>query len=692
MANIANLATVLNRLGRYHEAATLHREALDLRREVLGPQHPDTLNSMHNLAFALHSQGQHAEAEPLSREVVEQTRKMLGPKHPDTLSSMNNLVLVLQSLGQHGEADPLSRELSTTAQEILGINHPTTLLFQLNLIVNFAAQGQIAAAVEQSRLMEPQVLALLSRELYTTEASATRRNLVTSTSDYQNMVLTLALTPGAGARAVELAALTLLRFKGVAVEEEAWLARLARRSPDPRVRAAAAATAALRASLARLVQSGENGAEGPNSQAITTLLAKLDVHEKELNQLLGRELERRLQVNNASLEDLQASLPSGAALLDLRQYRPVDFATGSQGNRRWVGVLITGSSDSQVRDLGSVAETAALVDAMRSGVASAETTSTLGRLLLGPFEDRLSNLDRLYVAPDGDLYLLPFVLLRDTQGRRLLDGLDVRILQSGRDLMRSPSDTPAQGLIAVGGIDFGTIVVAGKTAAASQSEAQIGATRAGSDAALRDGFEPLVHSREEAEAIGALYQRMRPTETVRVASGGEPTRPWLLGQPPPRVLHLATHGFYRRPLHPAEHPMLLAGVALAGANRGLRQEGGAEGLLYALEARDLNLEGTELVVLSACETGLGPVDYGEGVSGLVRALRAAGARNVLVTMRKVDDEAASSFMQTFYYHLLKPDGVDPVAALRETQRERARADDADDVWTSFVLVGQGGGR
>src|SRR4051812_49243906 len=76
----------------------------------------------------------------------------------------------------------------------------------------------------------------------------------------------------------------------------------------------------------------------------------------------------------------------------------------------------------------------------------------------------------------------------------------------------------------------------------------------------------------------------------------------------------------------------------------------------SLEAQDLNLEGTELVVLSACETALGQIDYGEGVSGLVRALRTAGARNVLVTLRPVSDPGAADFMQRFYHQWLGQEG------------------------------------
>ena len=114
--------------------------------------------------------------------------------------------------------------------------------------------------------------------------------------------------------------------------------------------------------------------------------------------------------------------------------------------------------------------------------------------------------------------------------------------------------------------------------------------------------------------------------------------------------------------------MLLAGVALSGANRALR-EAGEDGILYAIEAQGLNLEGTELVVLSACETAQGQIDYGEGVSGLVRAFRTAGVRYVLVALRPVGDQGASAFMQRFYHHWLAQERSDPAAALRAARIE-----------------------
>ena len=133
--------------------------------------------------------------------------------------------------------------------------------------------------------------------------------------------------------------------------------------------------------------------------------------------------------------------------------------------------------------------------------------------------------------------------------------------------------------------------------------------------------------------------------------------------------------------------MLQSGVALAGANRALAAKS-ADGILFALEAQGLNLDGTELVVLSACDTAQGSLDYSEGVYGLVRALRTAGARNVLVTLWRLNDGEARDFMVAFYKTWLAQVRSDPAKALRETQLSYLKQDKLRDprVWAPYILI------
>ena len=183
-------------------------------------------------------------------------------------------------------------------------------------------------------------------------------------------------------------------------------------------------------------------------------------------------------------------------------------------------------------------------------------------------------------------------------------------------------------------------------------------------------------------------------EIKRVLGAGAYERELKQLAPPPQVLHLATHGFYLEDRLNFGRPMVLSGLALANANQGVTQdasEPGEDGILYALEAQDLNLEGTQLVTLSACDTGQGVVDYAEGVYGLVRAFRIAGARHVLMALEEVNDDEALRFMRGFYVTWLASGRLEhPYAALRATKlryiRSPLEADRSPDVWAPFVLV------
>ena len=178
--------------------------------------------------------------------------------------------------------------------------------------------------------------------------------------------------------------------------------------------------------------------------------------------------------------------------------------------------------------------------------------------------------------------------------------------------------------------------------------------------------------------MAKAYAARHPDEPAPVVLSGSAASETALKRlaTPPRVLHLATHGFYLANGAVEGRPLLQSGVALAGANRALAggpAEAGENGVLHAEEVQGLNLEGTELVVLSACDTGQGAPDYSEGLEGLPRAFRVAGARNVLVALWPIGDEPARDFMERFYARWLAQAVSDPARALQETKLDYVRS-------------------
>jgi CHAT domain-containing protein len=268
------------------------------------------------------------------------------------------------------------------------------------------------------------------------------------------------------------------------------------------------------------------------------------------------------------------------------------------------------------------------------GLQGREAAAALYEQLLGPFAAELARTEQLYIAPDGVLNLISFAALRGPDGRRLAETRDVRLVQTGRDLLRQEADRPARGLLALGAIDFGPTPAGQAAGATIRGEAvlpgiDLAALVSRTRETLRAGFQPLPGAAEEVRRIAWFYREMRPDEAVDVWQGAEASEARLRGlERPPRVLHLATHGFYRAAATRQERPMVLAGVALAGANQTLL-EPHREGVLYAIEAQGLNLEGTELVVLSACEAGLATVRPGDEGLGLTAGLLHLGTRSVL---------------------------------------------------------------
>jgi CHAT domain-containing protein len=206
-------------------------------------------------------------------------------------------------------------------------------------------------------------------------------------------------------------------------------------------------------------------------------------------------------------------------------------------------------------------------------------------------------------------------------------------------------------------------------------------------------WQPLAGTEQEARQLAPLLGG------GAVISGPAATAAVVLAQRAPRILHIATHGFFLADQAPAsgmaapgassrEDPLQRSGLVFAGANRP-EANPSDDGYLTAAEATAMDLEGTELVTLSACETGLGGARSGEGVYGLQRALAVAGARSTLLSLWKVADGRTATFLAKYYQRL--KDGEGRAEALHNTQTEYRKSEDTNlndiRVWGAFQLSG-----
>nr|VFJ49527.1 MAG: Tetratricopeptide repeat-containing protein [Candidatus Kentron sp. FM]VFJ57864.1 MAG: Tetratricopeptide repeat-containing protein [Candidatus Kentron sp. FM]VFK06084.1 MAG: Tetratricopeptide repeat-containing protein [Candidatus Kentron sp. FM] len=719
LTSLNNLAGLYASQGRYSEAEPLYEEVLAASERVLGPEHPDTLTMLNNLAGLYHKQGRYGEAEPLYEQLLAASRRVLGEEHPDTLTMLNDLAALYHRQGRYGEAEPLYGRALATAKGVLGAAHPRTLTMQINLITNHILQGKFPQALANLARMDGRLQGFVNAQLGTTLSERVRRAWLRSQSKFQHVVFTLAtagFVPEEHKKeAQQLAADVLLRWQRLAEEGEALMARLVRTSNDAELRRAAQGLAAARAKLARHVNQPQ-----PDPEAIATARSAVEEREVALAERSGAFRAHRAS-RGLDWRRVRAALPEGAALLALRMFQPFNFKTNEYGDPRWLGMVIAGGAGAGdgliIEDLGPVADMEPAFERLRAktestGETRADTAAEARQLyatLFGKLDRELARYRHLYIAPDGLLDLLAFSRLVLPDGRYWVQRQALHRVRGGRDLVdwgtSAGDETPAAAtaLVAFGGVDYDKFPD-GRGADTGNGHAAGGdfAHPARITKRLREEhgtFGTLPATGPEAMTVVQDYRELS-NHSARAWYGNEASEGRLKGllslsARPPRVLHLATHGFFlEERAGRTERPMTLGGLALAGANRGL-EEGklgpdGEDGVLYAMEARDLNLQGTELVVLSACDTGKGEVDTSEGVYGLTRAFRIAGARNILMTLWPLNDALAGAFMEDFYGNWLSEPGKTPAQALHVTRLAWIEHEDKRKReprhWAPYVLV------
>ncbi|CAA6816333.1 MAG: Unknown protein [uncultured Sulfurovum sp.] len=191
-------------------------------------------------------------------------------------------------------------------------------------------------------------------------------------------------------------------------------------------------------------------------------------------------------------------------------------------------------------------------------------------------------------------------------------------------------------------------------------------------------FSNLEGTKREAESIKEIMKK----NSVLSYEGIQANEENLLKTKRPKILHIATHGFFIK--SELSNPMLNAGIALTGANSALK-EGRGEGVVTALKLSGMDLKGTELVVLSACETGLVGVNAPNNVSLLSKAFMQAGAGSIVASLWSVSDDGTKELMELFYKEVEK--GLGYVEALKEAKIKMIKKGISPAVWSAFILNG-----
>ncbi|MCP4441445.1 MAG: CHAT domain-containing protein [Aureispira sp.] len=317
----------------------------------------------------------------------------------------------------------------------------------------------------------------------------------------------------------------------------------------------------------------------------------------------------------------------------------------------------------------------------------------LYELIWLPIEDLVLDMKHLYLSPSSLLNKVAFgALLTDyDQGKRLIEDKQIHYFSTLRDFFYTKQEVKkgeeTADIVLVGGIDFGN-TEKDSTSTQNQSRGHYGA------------FSYLEGTKKEVDSIQHQFEHYCwDIQKLEDKNASEEQIKQLGGENAPKILHVATHGFFidnknksvkaQNKLETQTHPLMRSGIALSGANNAWlgKKELDAhtdDGILTAYEVSNMDLHQTNLVVLSACETGRGDIDNTEGVMGLQRAFKIAGVDQMIISLWKVPDKQTYELMTFFYDNYLRGDTAHQ--AFQKAQQKMNKKYENPYYWAAFVLI------
>ena len=714
-----NLGLLYYHTGQLEDAEQYLRESMEIRTKLLGGPDPNTATTLNNLALVFEKMGRYDEALAEHLRVLSMREELLGKVHPGYAQSLSNLGNLFLKMGQYTDAEERYLQADTIWRESLGGEHPHIAINLISQGICLSKTGRpdaAEAALTQASNIQRLQLGKATRYLSESELAAYTSTFHSS----QDIVQTIA-ADHAGARPA-LAALCYdnnLFYKGFLLNEAQRMRKLVSRTP------AARETFELLSSYHRRLaqeytkpiadRQGTDELESQINELERTLANTVGGFEDAVRQVNWQEVQRQLPPNGAAIEFLRYrqndGLPNDSIHYAALLLRP------APARPQWIPLCEEQQLDALLQAGG--AERQDDINALYApgwgGTLPGDTT--LYSLLWAPLDQMLKGVQTIYFSPAGLLHRLNLGAILNEESQMLADHYQLVRFNSTRQLVTPHfQDSVSEEALLFGGIrynmDSTALAQANDALPTSQAIASRGAfSFESTDSTLRGGsWAYLPGTAEEVAVLAKVLVSNGVKAEVRVeyAATEEAFKQIGRGKPSPRILHLATHGYFfpdsnlspapsegggvvegRSVFIASEHPMIRSGLILAGANHVWQGEGplaGQEdGILTSYEISRMDLSGTELVVLSACETGLGDIVANEGVYGLQRAFRIAGARHLILSLWKIPDRQTSQLMEVFYKKWLEE--KKPLrAAFLAAQRHLREEGWPPYYWAGFVLL------
>ena len=746
--SLNNVGTLYETVGRNEEAKILFQEAIRIIKEVYGTKNPYYANALDNLAGVYEKEGNYQEAEKYISEALEINKQLFGERHVYYTTALNNLALIQTKLNKPLEAERLFKLNVEKTKEAVGDKHPdyASALSNLADLYEFTERYKEAEALYEEALQIRKAKLGVNHRSYTTTVSRLA-GLYTATNDLDKAdeLWTSALKNYLNEIKQFFPSMSEKEkqqfYKEISVEFEQFNTyALLRHTSNPQVLNKMydyqLATKALLLNASnkvrqRILNSRDTSLVNLYKQWLQQKeflsklysLSKEEIESEHINidsvNVLANELEKRLsnkselfKNNNDTItrtwKNVQKRLKDGEAAIELIRFKKHDFrkSGGTTDSIFYAALIVTSDTKKNpefvLMDDGNELETKYLNyynNVVRFKIEDQNSYNEYWKKI----SEKIPGITKVYLSPDGVYNQININTIKnETTQKYVLDEVDIQTVSNTKDLIQKYGVRNSRKQIALFGNPDYTYDGGGSSGIMSTE----------SDKSKYGNFlGPLPGTQKEVNLIGQMMESYK--WTAKVKTGAEANEKNLKAVNNPKVLHIATHGFFDKDMDLKKtgtredkavlNPLLRSGLMLAGASVSLYNKKNTvflgdkiettyeDGILTAYEAMNLNLDSTDLVVLSACETGLGKVENGEGVYGLQRSFLIAGAESVIISLWKVDDATTQKLMSLFYNEWLKTSTSKPNSkrlAFRNAQFILKKEFPDPYYWGAFVMVGE----
>ncbi len=736
-ATLNNYGFVLLALARNEEAKDVYEQVLAHDRATYGKDHPTYAVTLNNAGLAYSDLGDFATAEKMIREAVAIQTKQENTAAYELGSYSNNLGKVLYQQLRPKEALPLllrAQQIFATDPGKESVEYATSLhnlgvahlmlkdkkavdYFNESVKIRTTLLGAAHPRVGQSYFK------LATYQWMTNNPKAAQQQFRATFSNYQEQITRYfpglsesektkfyygslrpafeifcsfaqqyyAQQPGLTGELYDLQ----LRTKGIVFYATQRVRQAIHRSNDTNLLREYERWLELKEQVASRYSKGDDG-------KLDSLEAATNALEKELTKR-SVDFSTNLSPTPTTWKQIQEKLNADEAAMEIIRFREYSPDSGGffTGKVNYAALVITKTAKQPqwvfIPNGGNLIEKRNL-NYYRNTIRFGIKDTLSYPVYWAAVQAALKNIKRVFVSPDGAYHQINLnTLLNPSSKKYLFEEIEIENLTNTKDLVTSATAKPGNSQFML--VGYPQFTGAKKSSTEVPTEKVNRGTRAGILRVFRGGeITPLPGTQVEVSEIEQLLKKNQVGVTPR--TGTEAHEAAIKSAQAPKVLHVATHGFFlddpdfgdaESAKKYIENPLLRCGLILAGAedfiNLGQNSaEPTQDGILTAQEVMNLNLSGTELVTLSACETGLGSIQNGEGVYGLKRAFAIAGAEKVVMSLWNVDDEATQQLMTYFYEYWLA--GASKETAFRKAQQELQKKFPAPFYWGAFVMIGQ----